>query len=77
MRPRQHGRSVLTGLCWLYGRSKFPTRKQGDQQCEYGHLKPDTARGENAGCAPESLKLPVPSPQADLGVCSSGAEPNF
>ncbi len=24
MRPRQHDRFVLIGLCWLYGRSKFP-----------------------------------------------------
>ncbi len=23
MRPRQHGRFVLIGLCWLYGRSAF------------------------------------------------------
>ncbi len=24
MRPRQHDRFVLIGLCWLYGRSEFP-----------------------------------------------------
>ena len=24
MRPRQHDRFVLLGLCWLYGRSEFP-----------------------------------------------------
>ncbi len=23
MRPRQHDRFVLIGLCWLYGRSEF------------------------------------------------------
>ncbi len=24
MRPRQHDRFVLIGLCWLYGRTEFP-----------------------------------------------------
>ncbi len=24
VRPRQHDRFVLIGLCWLYGRSEFP-----------------------------------------------------
>ncbi len=32
MRPRQHDRFVLIGLCWLYGRSEFPPPPPHDDQ---------------------------------------------
>ena len=35
MRPRQHDRFVLIGLCWLYGRSEFPPRPPLWGKCAY------------------------------------------